>query len=119
MTRKEQIKEYLLTIGGGDMKGIPFDVGFECGAEWADAHPNWISVEDEFPPKDDDFIIDLSIYVLATDGKTINLCYYDYNKECWFDGDLWKLYNITHWMPLPVPPSCSVKPNNYKEGGKE
>ena len=40
MTRKEQIKEYLRVIGSGDMENIPFDVGFECGVEWADQNPS-------------------------------------------------------------------------------
>lgn len=57
MTRKEQVKEYLLTIGNGEMTGIPFDAGFECGAEWADSHPNWISVEDELPPCKGDVLL--------------------------------------------------------------
>lgn len=40
MTRKEQVEKYLRTIGKGDMEVTPFDVGFECGVEWADQHPS-------------------------------------------------------------------------------
>ena len=36
--------------------------------EWADAHPHWISVEDELPPKNSEYDA-LSNNVLATDGK--------------------------------------------------
>lgn len=90
MTRKEQVKEYLLTIGNGDMNVTPFDAGFECGVEWADAHPHWISVEDELPKERDWYLI------------------YDTNMGhdvCMWYGDCWgNCYKVTHWMPLPAPP---------------
>lgn len=95
MTRKEQIKEYLLTIGNGEMTGIPFDVGFECGVEWADAHPHWISVEDEMPKNRE--------LVLITDCESADMGFYDYIVDAWQPFEKW-LGNITHWMPLPAPP---------------
>lgn len=117
MTRKEQIKEYLLTIGNGEMTGIPFDAGFECGVEWADAHPNWISVEDELPPKKSDYD-GLSNNVFATDGKEIYESVYNHDFEEWFTHDLWAINNITHWMHLPTPPSGSSEfPNNCQKFG--
>lgn len=118
MTRKEQIKEYLLTIGNGEMNVTPFDAGLECGVEWADAHPCWIRVEDELPPKESEYEA-LSNNVLATDGKEIYESVYNHDFEEWFTHDLWAINNITHWMPMPAPPksSCSEFPTNCKKLG--
>lgn len=62
--------------------------------------PHWISVEDEFPPRENEFHV--SIEVLATDGETILKSFYDYDFECWvcFEGR-WCFATVTHWMPLP------------------
>lgn len=98
MTRKEQIKEYLRVIGSGDMENIPFDVGFECGVEWADSHPHWISVEDELPKERDWYLI------------------YDTNMGhdvCMWYGDCWgNCYKVTHWMPLPQAPMKGDRDND-------
>ena len=113
MTRKEEIKEYLRIIGNGETMGIPFDVGFECGVEWADTHHHWISVEDELPPKKSEYDC-LSNNVLATNGKEIYESVYNHDFEEWFTHDFWAINNITHWMPLPAPPSESVTTCNHK-----
>lgn len=70
---------------------------FIDGANFADAHPHWISVEDELPEYDqrvlwcwDDGLI--SIGRVALDEQHIKARY------------------ITHWMPLPQAP---------KKGGEE
>lgn len=62
--------------------------------------PHWISVEDELPPKKSEYE-DLSNDVLATDGKKIYKSFYDYGFEEWFTREIWRIDNITHWMPLP------------------
>lgn len=66
----------------------------------ADNHPHWISVNDELPPKKSEYE-DLSNDVLATDGKKIYKSFYDYGFEEWFTREIWRIDNITHWMPLP------------------
>lgn len=93
MTRKEQIKEaaenemhkypnYCITIPA-----------FKMGAEWADSHPHWISVEDELP-KD-------SCYILVTSRGIVHHWRYGVLES----ADVLKnMYGITHWMPLPQPP---------------
>ena len=126
MTRKEQIKEAAYEakakhIGYGD--SVVY--AFIDGAEWADAHPNWISVEDELPPKNSEYDA-LSNNVLATDGKEIYESVYNHDFGEWFTHDLWAINNITHWMPRPVPPEhiagvskmigSSELPNNSKGG---
>ena len=103
MTRKEQIKEYLLTIGNGDMNVTPFDVGFECGVEWADAHPNWISVEDEMP-KDGTLVIAIT--------PNLKVAIAQYENDEWNISDLCCLKKVTHWMPLPSPPKKGDQGND-------
>lgn len=70
---------------------------FINGAEWADAHPHWISVGDELP-KEHEWIL----------GFSLKRSYIDvYN----FDSNgLFEAHDITHWMPLPQTP---------KKGGEE
>ena len=80
---------------------------------WADAHPAWISVEDELPPKKSEYDA-LSNNVLATNGKEIYESVYNHDFEEWFTHDLWAINSITHWMPLPAPPSESVTTCNHK-----
>lgn len=83
---------------------------YVAGADYAidKFAPRWISVEDELP---------------------------EYNQKvlwCWDDGlisigrigrvALDEQHNedgyITHWMPLPAPPTCSGIPNYLKKGGE-
>jgi len=79
---------------------------FELGAEWADQHPHWISVEDELPPIDPAYKKEeLSINVLVTDGRVVHTAFYEYKGKKW---PWWG--KTTHWMPLPAPP---------KKGGEE
>lgn len=109
MTRKEQVKEYLQTIGNGEMTGIPFDAGFECGVEWADSHPHWISVEDELPKiKHSADNMKYSDTVIVTNGKYRISARWVHNTWAgwygWYDDGDEELKGITHWMPLPAPP---------------
>lgn len=117
MTRAKQItkeaKKFAKEIDDWEIAEDVQDA-FEQGAKWADAHPHWISVEEQLPPKEareDEFITDMSIDVLATDGKTIHMCFYDHNLERWLYGDFWQLDNITHWMPMPEVPHHIIDVN--------
>ena len=70
---------------------------FLAGAKWADAHPRWISVKKELPPR---FKLDpnVSVNVLAYGFHTM-VNWYDYERSEWaIDRE------ITHWMPLPEAP---------------
>lgn len=91
---------------------------FEQGARWADAHPHWISVEDELPPKKSEYD-DLSNNVLATDGKEIYESVYNHNFEEWFTHDMWGLDNITHWMPLRSVEHLRETTKMIKKGGEK
>lgn len=115
MTRKEQIKEYLRVIGSGDMENIPFDVGFECGVEWADSHPHWISVEDELPKEGDAILAMQDIqgnhWFTACQFIKADVCRgivdffvkSDAHIGISVDGKV-TLGHVSHWMPLPAPP---------------
>ena len=63
---------------------------FSMGAKWADAHPHWISVEDDGNP------IDNGWYIFTT-GKVVDVGYY-------LGGNEWRDVHPTHWMPLPQAP---------------
>lgn len=65
-----------------------YEIGFIEGAVWADAHPHWISVEDELPQKN-------GMYIFLQSGIIYTAMYY---KSIGLHRD------VTHWMPLPLPP---------------
>lgn len=75
----------------------------------ADAHPHWISVEDELPKNRES--------ILFTDGGCVYSGRY-YGGRYYGDKGDWVdfcevstlIEDVTHWMPLPEPP---------KKGGKQ
>lgn len=129
MTRKEEIaraaKDYHIKLHPNFTFGEY--VAFIDGAQWADAHPHWISVEDELPPFD---AIENGTWRCSKDVlifapfRGIFVGRYEcddmYGKTYWLfnggsyptveRGDGYESSNVTHWMPLPQAP---------KEGGEE
>jgi len=65
-------------------------------------NPNWISVEERLPEKDNEFE-DYSKLVIVTNGKDFWKGMYNYGGEEWLTFDLWRIDDATHWMPI-VPP---------------
>ena len=61
----------------------------------------WISVDVELPPKQPNREQSKNVLVRTNSGRT-KIEYYDYGNDV--IKEWWK-YNITHWMPLPQPPS--------------
>lgn len=129
--QEEQVAKHfgeLYSIAIGLTPNIPDDISeamkmaYMAGADYAiDMFAmNWISVDDELPPKESEYE-DNSIVVLATDGNNVYKGLYRSGEYLsgWFTCDLWELDDITHWMPMPQPPSSSEIPNNYKEGGEQ
>ena len=97
MKRQEQIEKAATAKSRGETPYY-YDAFVE-GAEWADAHPHWISVEDELPK------IGKDVLVLREDGEM--QVAHQYNEEIarWWSVDGFPLKNsVTHWMPLPQPP---------------
>ena len=111
MTRKEEIYN---AMGDAEWKHIDgtkdielFDMGFKEGAVWADAHPHWISVDDELPkinPNDSEWEYRDDVIVALKDGSIAVGRYERYNST---GEHYWMLYGVdkdlvvTHWMPLP------------------
>ena len=109
MSRQEDFKKAADDYVEGEPDGaqkIVGQVGFEFGAEYgyqyAQTHPNWISVEDELPEKENEFE-DYSKLVIVTNGKDFWKGMYNYGGEEWLTFDLWRIDDATHWMPI-VPP---------------
>lgn len=77
--------------------------------------PQWISVDVELPPKQPNREQSKNVLVRTNSGRT-KIEYYDYGNDVIKE---WWEYNITHWMPLPAPPTCSEIPNNCEKGGNQ
>lgn len=101
MTREEEIKKIACAFAIDEVKdtcnpaskrGLLY-AGLVSGAEWADAHPHWISVEDDGNP------IDTGWYIF-TAGKIVDVGYY-------LGGNEWRDVHPTHWMPLPEAPTVA------------
>ena len=87
MTRKQQIKlAAIAAYGTTDCRAAEH---FVAGAMWADAHTNWISVEDELPPQN-------GRYIFYSDTMGVTTSYYY--------ADILLNEHVTHWQHLPQPP---------------
>lgn len=79
-------------------------LGFIHGAEWADQHPHWISVEDELP--------EVCVAVLTTTPHgTQRVGFYEDGWWLANTPDLVRMGSITHWMPLPQAPHHIIDAN--------
>lgn len=71
--------------------------------------PHWISVEDERPAR--------NVFVLTCDGQeNENLLMLAGNGR-WYDKAVGIHRNITHWMPMPQPPTVAENAT-VKKGGE-
>lgn len=55
----------------------------------------WISVEDQLPENDQEYLV-----FSGFTGDSLSYRPLILGK----DFAIWKIFNITHWMPLPEPP---------------
>lgn len=112
MNRQEEInkmaKEIASYITSDKDVQVAFYDALKRGAEWADAHPHWIRVEDELPKEN-------GRYLFYHEKIGVQDAYY-YN-------DLTLDKAVTHWMPLPEPPIHSnvekIGKNAPQEGGQQ
>ena len=120
MTREDEIKKIALCYAHDELKDSQSPIedvvaaAFIDGAHYADAHPHWISVEDELPPR---FWLDQNQSDLViTYGLHTMLNYYNYERGEWARDS-----EITHWMHLSPPPVLSNSENTGKnlKGGEE
>lgn len=136
MTREEEITDAAMHYAY-DIDKVFATASFVAGAEWADQHPHWISVEDELPPlthKEEVFGFDYSDKVLVllkeTDADGMMITFAECNRdhprvidgdepkeECYWSAvkscDMYEGFgdNITHWMPMPQPPHHIIDAN--------
>ena len=105
MSRKEDFEKSAMDYCEDHSHCIYFEFGAEYGYQYAQTHPNWLSVEERLPEKDNEFE-DYSKLVVVTDGKDFYKGIYYYGGECWFTHDLWPIEDATYWMEvqLPQPP---------------
>ena len=90
MTREEEIREASHAyLDDDDFVYGEYDAFF-AGAEWADAHPAWVSVEDELPKKEGRYLFYDEIL-----GPQVS---------SYYDG-VTLISSITHWMPRPAAPA--------------
>ena len=103
MTREEQYIEAANPYIDDPLRYL----GFMDGAEWADSHPRWISVEDELPkinPNDSEWEYSDDVIVALKDGS---IAVGRYERDNSIGEHYWVLYGVdkdlivTHWMPLP------------------
>ena len=72
---------------------------FKRGANWADTHPHWISVQDELPEKDTVVLTHCNLSdMFGEETNLIGTALYDGNG---FSGSI---CDPTHWMSLPEAP---------------
>lgn len=103
MTRKEEIaraaKDYHIKLHPNFTFGEY--VAFIDGAQWADAHPHWISVEEELPPR---WETNPNVSVPVITCKYVDRELQDIDMQRYIFGDgKWQYGDATHWMPFQFP----------------
>ena len=63
----------------------------------------WISVKDRLPNDEEDYLI---IYLGWDDLIFHKVLYYCKTEKVWYDNNMDE-YIVTHWQPLPEPPSIN------------
>lgn len=75
---------------------------FTMGAKWADAHPHWISVEDELPPRwETNPNVSVPVITFGTLGES-SIPFVELQRYHFGDGR-WQYGDATHWMPFQYP----------------
>ena len=114
MTREEEIMKAARVYANGIAQHLPnkkyCEEDFITGAVWADAHPHWLSVEDELPkinPNGSEWEYSDDVLVAFKDGS---IAVGRYERDNSTTEHYWWLYGVdkdlivTHWMPLPQSP---------------
>ena len=92
---------------------------FGMGVEWADTHPQWVSVEDELPHAEHDNATNFGAFLFYTEpinekgsfeGRYRTGFYNSVTGTYKIRPNHFGNTRVTHWMPLPQPP---------KKGGEE
>lgn len=112
MTREEFLNVALLQATEEGI-GIHLAKFADICIKWGQQHPHWISVEDELPK------LNSGMVVVATYKGDIDFMIF--SNSGWHNSKRWCCVKgvITHWMPLPAPPTYSEIPNNCEKGGDQ
>lgn len=126
MTREEEIKNIALCYAHDELKDNHGDVedvvaaAFIDGANYADAHPHWVSVEDELPPYNKNVLVYDAEHpyfefwwarrYAKGSGRLL-----DKNGFTTLTDDV----NVTHWMYINPPITNPNLEDNSKKGGEE
>lgn len=122
MTREEKIEKILDDEFDTDLYDYKTDnsycnycAGFRQGVKWADENPQspWIDVKEKLPYNNSNFIhFGFTNRVLVRNkNRDLFVAYMKKNKDnkwIWcndIDDNFDLLSCITHWMPIPEPPS--------------
>jgi hypothetical protein len=98
MEREEEIKQASEFITG-DYYDPTLEIrGFVEGAEWADAHPHWISTDEQQPPYNEKVLLYSEGWQAPHIGEFGKVC----GKDRYIREDNTFIWDkITRWMPLP------------------
>lgn len=105
--REKEISKAALEYANEEIIAAPYDA-FMAGAQWADAHPHWINVDDELPPRwETNPNVSVPVITFGTLGES-SIPFVELQRYHFGDGR-WQYGDATHWMPFQYP----------KKGGKE
>lgn len=79
------------------------DVERELNEAVEQARPKWISVDERQPESEGEYLI--NYYSTISGNSEIQRGFFRIIHGHGWDNDGWKTLRITHWMPLPAPPS--------------
>jgi len=94
---KQKIDDYINEHLDDFSSMKPSDFILQCFNDIGLAN-EWVSVEDRLPDEGEEAY-------MVTDGRYVNITEYDAEDERFLEIPVCALVNITHWMPLPLPPA--------------
>lgn len=117
MTREQQMQDMMTAAFWRDIEegnqpdnrdaieiAKTYERAYQQGWRDADQHPHWIPVEERKPPIAYHDDLSENHLVVDSDGELL-IAYYDAKNELWFSVDSNpKIYDVTHWMPMPQAP---------------
>ena len=97
---KQKIEDWLVENTGYfyDDNRITMDETIDIIHQYTKEQSGWVSVEDRLPDEGEEAY-------MVTDGRYVNITEYDAEDERFLEIPNCALVNITHWMPLPLPPA--------------
>ena len=98
MTRQDELNEAWCKYTGKCSTEIMQALAFAL--RWCDAHPNWISVEDELPKENEPVLA----FVRTTEYEFPFVGIYSSGTWYYTEPIIKDESNVTHWMPLPKVP---------------